>query len=59
MERGRKVNRERCRKIVSDILEDLAGDIIALTGCRKSWGEIELPDCLRKREDENANTKKL
>lgn len=53
------MNRERGRKIVSDILEDLAEDIIALTGCRKSWGEIELPDCLRKREDENANTKKL
>lgn len=41
------MNRERGRKIVSDILEDLAGDIIALTGCRKSWGEVELPDCLR------------
>jgi len=40
------------RKIVSDILEDLAEDIIALTGCRKSWGEVELPDCLRYQEDE-------
>ena len=30
------MNRERCRKIVSDILEDLAGDIIALTGAAVS-----------------------
>lgn len=42
----------RCRKIVSDILEGLAGDIIKLTGCQKSWGEVELPDCLRDQEDD-------
>lgn len=37
----------KVRAVLGDILEDLAGDIIKLTGCQNHWGEIELPECLR------------
>lgn len=46
-EGGENVSKERCKDILTDILEDLAGDIISLTGCHKTWGEVELPECLR------------
>ena len=36
----------KVRAVLGDILEDLAGDIIKLTG-QNHWGEIELPECLR------------
>ena len=52
MEWGENVSKERCKDILTDILEDLAGDIISLTGCHKTWGEVELPECLRNQEND-------
>lgn len=46
------MSKERCKDILADILEDLAGDIISLTGCKGSWGEVELPECLRNQEND-------
>lgn len=43
---------EMYREYIADILEDLAGEIISLTGCTKRWGEIELPECLKDQEEE-------
>lgn len=43
-----------CR-IVADILEDLAGDVLELTGCRSVWGEVELPECLRECAPEDGS----
>ncbi|MDD6406278.1 MAG: hypothetical protein PUG00_10865 [Clostridiales bacterium] len=43
---------EKGRSYIADILEDLAGDIITLTGCTNTWGEIELPECLKDQEEE-------
>lgn len=46
------MSKEKCRGFLADILEDLAGDIISLTGCHKNWGEVELPECLRNQEND-------
>lgn len=51
-EGGENVSKERCKDILADILEDLAGDIISLTGCKGGWGEVELPECLRNQEND-------
>lgn len=40
----------KIKRIVSGFLEDLAGEIVTVTACRRCWGEIELPDCLNKCE---------
>lgn len=44
---ARKMSGSKVRAVLGDILEDLAGDVIKLTGCQNHWGEIELPECLR------------
>lgn len=44
------------KKTVASQLEDLAGDILTLTGCMGFWGEPELPDCMRvEMESESEN----
>ena len=44
------------KKTVAAQLEDLAGDILTLTGCMGFWGEPELPDCMRvEMESESEN----
>ncbi len=44
------------KKTVAAQLEDLAGDILTLTGCKHYWGEVELPDCMRvEMESESEN----
>ena len=40
------------RKALSDALEKYAEDVIDKTGCLGSWGEVELPECLRNADDE-------
>lgn len=35
-------------KVVSDVLEDIIGDVMNLTGSNIKWGEVEMPDCVRK-----------
>ena len=39
------MTQKRVRNMLSDILENMAEDVIRLTGC--FGGEIELPECLR------------
>ena len=41
------MTQKRVRNMLSDILENMAEDVIRLTGCFGAWGEIELPECLR------------
>lgn len=39
-------------KVVSDVLEDMIGDIFGVTNCYAKWGEVEMPDCVRKTLEE-------
>lgn len=39
-------------KVVSDVLEDMIGDIFDVTACYGKWGEVEMPDCVRKTLEE-------
>lgn len=48
---------EKGKKYIADILEDLVGDIILIAGCTSSWGEVELPDCLRDFADDRQESK--
>lgn len=44
------------KKFVAAQLEDLAEDILSLTGCKSFWGEPELPACMRaEMESESEN----
>lgn len=44
--------RKKLKEKISNTLEDLAGDIIMQTGCMWTWGEVEVPECLRKELEE-------
>ena len=39
-------------KVVSDVLEDIIGDVMNLTGSNIKWGEVEMPDCVGKTLEE-------
>ena len=41
-------------KVVSDVLEDIIGDVMNLTGSNIKWGEVEMPDCVRKTLEEES-----
>ena len=49
MEREAKCTmREKLREKIGNTLESLASDIPMETGCVLLWGEVEVPECLRK-----------
>ena len=49
MEReAKRTMREKLREKIGNTLESLASDIPMETGCSFLWGEVEVPECLRK-----------
>lgn len=44
--------REKLREKIGNTLENLADDIPMQTGCILFWGEVEVPECLRKELEE-------
>ena len=43
----------KLKKVLNNTLEDLAINIVAKSGCVWLWGEVEVPECLRKELVEN------
>lgn len=39
--------RQTWREKVNQVLSEMGQKIPVSRGCRNSWGEVELPDCLR------------
>lgn len=49
------MSEKKCmREIVGDILIDIADIIMTVNVCKKSWGEVPLPDSLRQYYEEKA-----
>lgn len=44
--------KNRWRKSVGNILENTASELALEQGCMLFWGEIEVPECLRKELEE-------
>lgn len=53
------MSKEQMIKRVSQQLLDLSDVFISSTGCHGVWGEVEVPECLRKELEEKQEQQEL